>query len=109
MAHPIKRLDLGACRSSGTAAGCLRRGGGLPGLAGATSLGMAHSYLVAGRGAGSAAPLPEGLALDIPLHRGLVGAPGEEPPTVSRATRGGISRPRSPGRAAAPPWPSRGR
>lgn len=104
LAHPIKRLDLGACRSSGTAAGCLRRGGGLPGLAGATSLGMAHSYLVAGQGAGSAAPLPEGLALDILLHRGLVGVPGEEPRPChvqrveeSRGRARPAERPRRPG------------
>ena len=69
--------------SAGAVAGlaaAILAGRGRDGLAGATALGMAHSYFVAGRGAGSAAPLPEGLALDILLHRGLVGAPGEEPP-----------------------------
>ena len=46
-------------------------------MAGATALDMLHSRFVAGRGAGGAAPpVPEQLALDVLLHRGLVDPAG---------------------------------
>lgn len=52
--------------------------------AGATALDMLHSYYVAGPKAGAAAaPLPERLALDVLLHRGLVDpADGAQPDHV---------------------------
>ena len=48
--------------------------------AGATALDMAHSYFVAGPGAGDHDPISDGLALGILLHRSLIDAPDGDPP-----------------------------
>ena len=54
-------------------------------MAGATALDILHSRFVAGRGAGGAAPpVPEQLALDVLLHRGLIDpADGAQPDHVA--------------------------
>ena len=79
--HRLRGAGAGAV--AGLAGAVLERCGSEDG-AGATALDMLHSYFVAGpkRGAAaaSAAPLPEGLALETLLHRDFDGAADGAPP-----------------------------
>ena len=84
--HRLQKAAAGA--AAGLAAAVLERCGHEDG-AGATALGMLHSYFVAGTrraaapaapAAAPAAPLPEGLALEALLHRDFVGAADGAPP-----------------------------
>ena len=101
--HRLQGAGAGAV--AGLAGAVLERCGSEDG-AGATALDMLHSYFVAGpkRGAvaASAAPLPEGLALEALLHRDFDGAADGAPPdhvacaawrdlAAALARRGGVA------------------